>query len=75
MTVRECARVQSMDDLEHLPTVETRAFKALGNAVNVDLVELIGSALIRDCGPARQPRHARRLPPRPGNERLMRIHA
>lgn len=40
MTVRECARLQSMDALERLPS-GSRATKALGNAVNVRVVELI----------------------------------
>jgi DNA (cytosine-5)-methyltransferase 1 len=46
MTVRECARLQCMDELKHFPKVPTRAFKALGNGVNAHLVELIAKALI-----------------------------
>jgi DNA (cytosine-5)-methyltransferase 1 len=46
MTPGECARLQSLGSLPHLPDSDTRAFKALGNSVNADIVKMVVGSLI-----------------------------
>lgn len=48
MSPRECARLQSMGQLAHLPESWSAIAKALGNAVNVEIIRLIGRNLIVD---------------------------
>jgi DNA (cytosine-5)-methyltransferase 1 len=45
MTPTECKRLQSMDDIE-LPSSDTKAYEALGNAINVQVARLVAEALV-----------------------------
>lgn len=46
MTPLECSRLQSIEELKELPASANQAFKALGNAVNSQVVEKVASALL-----------------------------
>ena len=47
MTARECAALQCLESLEELPASNGRAFRALGNAVNAEMVRRISSQLFK----------------------------
>ena len=47
ITLAEAARLQGLDKI-HLPALQTQAYRALGNAVNVTLVRLIAKNLISE---------------------------
>lgn len=46
MTPGECARLQSLEGLKQLPDTPSRAFQALGNAVNSSVVQRVAEALL-----------------------------
>lgn len=46
MTPRECSRLQSMGELKYLPRNDLDTYRALGNAVNVDVVNAISKNLL-----------------------------
>jgi len=46
MTPTECARLQSLHQLKCLPESPVKAFEALGNAVNVKVVQLVAETLL-----------------------------
>ena len=47
LTIKEAARLQGMQDLDFSLLSECRAFEALGNAVNVDIVKLVLEKLLK----------------------------
>ncbi len=46
MTKKEAARIQCMEDLKEYPNTIAEAFRAFGNAVNVEVVRLIAERLL-----------------------------
>jgi len=62
MTMRECARLQSMGKLKFLPDTQGAAYRALGNAVNVKVIatvvrRLTAANLPSDVRPLSAKRH------------------
>lgn len=47
LSPRECARLQSLDGLGCLPDSKSRAYKALGNAVNADVIYHVARNLLQ----------------------------
>jgi len=58
MTPYECKRLQSMDDLKHLPQSSTKAYEALGNAINVEVAKFVAKSLFDTCSSALKAQHA-----------------
>ena len=46
MTKKEAARLQCMEDLKEHPNTISEAFRAFGNAVNVEVVKRIAERLL-----------------------------
>lgn len=59
LTVRECARLQGLDPLIHLPDSDVAAFRALGNGVNVPVTELIARQLLESQQDGKKQRRLR----------------
>lgn len=51
MTPQECAKLQSLESLKELPSTPTKAFHALGNAVNSSVVQRVAEALLSHQAP------------------------
>jgi DNA (cytosine-5)-methyltransferase 1 len=65
MTPLECARLQSLGHLKELPRVTSRAFKALGNAVNAVVVEHVARELVGEVTQQRPSRRGKRAARKP----------
>jgi len=48
MSMRECARLQSMGELKYFPRSQGATYKALGNAVNVKVIKLVAQSLLKE---------------------------
>jgi DNA (cytosine-5)-methyltransferase 1 len=48
MTPAECAKLQCLESLKQLPETPSKAFQALGNAVNSSVVERVARALLNN---------------------------
>jgi DNA (cytosine-5)-methyltransferase 1 len=54
MTPTECKKIQSMDQLEKLPSSDNKAYEALGNAINVKVARLVAKALVGEAVESRE---------------------
>ncbi|AOP36361.1 DNA methyltransferase [Leptospira tipperaryensis] len=50
ITFEECLKLQSLDKLKYLPESNTGKFRALGNAVNANIVEIIAKSTLSQAG-------------------------
>jgi DNA (cytosine-5)-methyltransferase 1 len=62
MTPGECKKLQSMEGLRNLPEAHTRAYEALGNAINVEVARRVVESLLA-------------APTRTGSARPMRLRS
>ena len=53
LSPRECARLQSLDGLSHLPVAKVHAYRALGNAVNAEVIYRVAANVIGSASDAR----------------------
>lgn len=60
VTPRECAKLQSLSQLNHLPESAAQAYRALGNAVNADVVKIIAEQLLKQSGQPQEMVHPTR---------------
>ena len=61
LTIRECARLQGLEGLRHLPDSDTATLRALGNAINVKVARLIAKRLISSASSVERDVLPRRL--------------
>ena len=61
MTERECAGLQSLERLKHLPETSSESFRALGNAVNAKLVQVVAKALLAPSPRAQRVKTGRQM--------------
>ena len=59
LSPRECAGLQNLQSLKHLPKSDPVAYRAIGNAVNAKIIELIGRSLFGRSGVAKRRQYRR----------------